>query len=253
MLQFAEPTVMSDGVQNDREDRILEHMGQVRSIARRIQQRLPQHVPLDDLVSVGILGLIQAVDNYDPKRDVRLSTYAEFKIRGAILDGLRHEDWVPRQRRKRSKEIQAAILAAQQKLQRSPAEEEIAAELGIGLAEYHDWLSDIQSLVVAVSGNSRENDDEASLLEYVADDGDNMPSTIVERLEMERILSEEIERLPETERTVLMLYYQKELAPCEISQVVRIKATRVSQIRCQAIARLRANLTRRLNRVKVRI
>jgi RNA polymerase sigma factor for flagellar operon FliA len=234
-----------------REELILEHMGLVRAIARRIQQRLPQHVLLEDLVSVGILGLIQAIDSYDSGHQTRLSTYADYKIRGAILDSLRQQDWASRQDRKRSREIEAAILAAQQRLQRNPTEEEVAAELGIALSQYHEWLADVQPLQITSDDNSQDYENLATL-HFDADGDDNLPSSIVERQEMEQILAEEIDKLPQIEGTVLSLYYQRELAPFEIAQVVGLKATRVSQIRWQAVARLRANLGRRLDSKKRR-
>src|SRR5690348_10817264 len=120
----------------NRERLILEHLPQVRLIARRIHDRLPVSVGLEDLVSTGVLGLIAAIDKYDPKHDVKLKTYAEYKIRGAILDSLRGLDWAPRQKRKQAKRIEAAISAAEQRLRRTPSEAEVATELGISIAEY---------------------------------------------------------------------------------------------------------------------
>ena len=120
-----------EGSSEERERIILEHLPQVRLIARRIRDRLPGNVSLDDLVSAGIVGLIAAVDQYDPARQVKLKTYAEHKIRGAILDSLRGLDWAPRQRRKKAKQIEFAISRAEQRLHRSPGEDEIAAELGL--------------------------------------------------------------------------------------------------------------------------
>src|SRR6266568_6706774 len=117
--------VMSDG---ERERLILEHLPQVRLIARRIQERLPENISLEDLVSTGVIGLISAIDNFDPSHNVKLKTYAEYKIRGAILDSLRGLDWAPRQKRRKAKQIEAAISNAEQRLQRSPAEEEIAGQ-----------------------------------------------------------------------------------------------------------------------------
>src|SRR5215470_20066224 len=114
-----------------REELILEHLPQVRLIARRIQERLPESISLDDLISTGVLGLISAIDHFDPTQNVKLKTYAEYKIRGAILDSLRGLDWAPRQKRRQAKQIEAAISAAEQRLQRCPTEEEIAKELGI--------------------------------------------------------------------------------------------------------------------------
>src|SRR5216683_8057441 len=123
-----------------REELILEHLPQVRLIARRIQERLPESISLDDLVSTGVLGLISAIDNFDASHNVKLKTYAGYKIRGAILDSLRGLDWAPRQQRKRSKQIEAAISALEQEHHRTPSEEEIAAHLGLKISEYQDWL-----------------------------------------------------------------------------------------------------------------
>src|SRR6201999_3178735 len=125
-------SVVSETIgEKEREQLILEHLPQVRLIARRIQERLPESITLDDLVSTGVLGLISAIDNFDPSQNVKLKTYAEYKIRGAILDSLRGLDWAPRQKRRKSKQIESAIATAEQKLKRSPTEDEIALELGI--------------------------------------------------------------------------------------------------------------------------
>src|SRR3954470_23048886 len=122
--------VVSDVMaESERERLILEHLPQVRLIARRIQERLPDNICLEDLISTGVLGLISAIDNFDPAHNVKLKTYAEYKIRGAILDSLRGLDWAPRQKRRKAKQIEAAIASAEQKLKRTPTEEEIAREL----------------------------------------------------------------------------------------------------------------------------
>src|SRR5271155_3822554 len=130
----------------EREQLILEPLPQVRLSARRIHDRLPESVGLDDLISTGILGLIAAIDRFDPTQNVKLRTYAEYKIRGAILDSLRGLDWAPRQQRKRAKQIEAAICIAEQRLHRSPTEEEIAGQLGLDITEYHSWLVEIRGL-----------------------------------------------------------------------------------------------------------
>src|SRR3981189_320642 len=109
----------------EREELILEHLPQVRLIARRIQERLPESISLDDLISTGVLGLISAIDHFDPAHNVKLKTYAEYKIRGAILDSLRGLDWAPRQKRKKAKQIEAAVSKAEQRLHRTPTEEEV--------------------------------------------------------------------------------------------------------------------------------
>src|ERR1700750_2633502 len=134
---YGVPEVITEA---EREQLILEHMPQVRLIARRIQERLPENISLEDLVSTGVIGLIAAIDNFDPTHNVKLKTYAEYKIRGAILDSLRGLDWAPRQKRKKAKQIEGAIAAAEQRLQRAPIEEEIAEQLHLTVDEYRLWL-----------------------------------------------------------------------------------------------------------------
>ena len=225
----------------ERERLILEHLPQVRLIAHRIQERLPENISLDDLVSTGVLGLISAIDNFDPAHNVKLKTYAEYKIRGAILDSLRGLDWAPRQKRRKAKQIEAAIAAAEQRLKRAPNEEEIAAQLGIGLEEYHGWLVEIRGLNIAsleYAGPEQGRD----MLHYIPDSEENLPSTLLERSELERLVVETIEQIPEIERIVISLYYQEELTLREIAQVVKLHESRISQLKSQAILRLRARL-----------
>src|ERR1043166_319476 len=131
---------------DERERLILEHLPQVRLIARRIQERLPDNISLEDLISTGVLGLISAIDHFDPAHQVKLKTYAEYKIRGAILDSLRGLDWAPRQKRRPAKQIEAAISELEQQQQRTPTEDEIATQLGISITEYHEWLVEIRGL-----------------------------------------------------------------------------------------------------------
>jgi RNA polymerase sigma factor for flagellar operon FliA len=227
--------------EDDRERLILEHLPQVRLIARRIQERLPDNISLDDLVSTGVIGLISAIDNFDPSHNVKLKTYAEYKIRGAILDSLRGLDWAPRQKRRRAKQIEAAIAIAEQRLQRSPTEDEIAGQLGISIDEYHEWLVEIRGLNIA-SLECAGYDQGKDLLHYIADGKDNLPSTLLERSELERLLANQIDQIPEIERTVLSLYYHEELTLREIAQIVNLHESRISQLKSQAILRLRNHL-----------
>src|SRR5436190_3955196 len=153
-----------------RERLILEHLPQVRLIARRIHDRLPDSVSLDDLISTGIVGLISAIDRYDPSLNVKLKTYAEYKIRGAILDSLRGLDWAPRQQRKRSKQIEAAIASAERKLKRAPTEEEIAAELRITIDEYYTWLMDVRAVNLGSVEYGNGDEEGRDVLRYISDD-----------------------------------------------------------------------------------
>src|SRR3954470_282341 len=151
-----------------RECLILEHLVQVKLIARRIHDRVPVSVSLDDLISTGVLGLIAAIDRYDPTQDVKLKTYAEYKIRGAILDSLRELDWAPRQQRKRAKQIESAIAKLEQQLHRHPTEEEIAKHLQIPIEEYQGWLGDARSLTIGSLENAGTEEDGRNLLRYIA-------------------------------------------------------------------------------------
>jgi len=240
MYTQAAPEAISE---QERERLILEHMPQVRLIARRIQERLPESVSLEDLISTGVLGLISAIDKFDPAQNVKLKTYAEYKIRGAILDSLRELDWAPRQKRHKAKQIETAVSRSEQRLKRSPAEEEIALELGITLEEYHEWLVETHGLNIgSLECASSEGGD---LLRYIPDTGDRSPSSLLERAELERLLAAGIDRIPEIERTVLSLYFQEELTLREIAQVVKLHESRISQLKSQAVLRLRSYLAAR--------
>jgi RNA polymerase sigma factor for flagellar operon FliA len=227
--------------QEERERLILEHLPQVRLIARRIQERLPKNISLEDLVSTGVIGLISAIDRFDASQNVKLKTYAEYKIRGAILDSLRGLDWAPRQKRRKTKQIEAAIAAAEQQVQRAPTEEEIAHQLGIPLTEYHEWLVETRGLNVG-SLEYAGNEDGRDLLQFLPDTAEKLPSTLLERSELERLVAQGIDQIPEVEQTILSLYYHEELTLREIAQVVKLHESRISQLKSQAILRLRVRL-----------
>jgi RNA polymerase sigma factor for flagellar operon FliA len=229
----------------ERERLILEHLPQVRLIARRIHERLPGSVSLEDLISTGIVGLISAIDNFDPSLNFKLKTYAEYKIRGAILDSLRGLDWAPRQKRKKAKLIEAAIAAAEQRLHRAPSEEEVAQELKVDMEEYHSWLVEIRGVNLGSLEYTGGEDGGRDLLKYISDDEENWPSRILERSELERLLAEAIQKMPYVERTVLSLYYHEELTLREIAKVVELHESRVSQLKTQAILRLRGYIEKR--------
>lgn len=237
--------VNDTNAEEERERLILEHLPQVRLIARRIHERLPENVSFEDLVSTGIVGLISAIDRFDPGHNVKLKTYAEYKIRGAILDSLRGLDWAPRQQRKRTKQIESAISRVEQRLQRTPTEEEIAAELHLSIEEYHDWLVDIRGINLGSLDSVAGEEEGHDMLRYISDDEENWPSHVVERAELQRLLSEAIDRMPDTERLVLSLYYHEELTLREISKIVHLHESRVSQLKSQAILRLRSWIEKR--------
>jgi len=224
-----------------REGLVLAHLPQVRLIAKRIHDRLPHYVSLDDLVSAGVVGLLNAIDNFDPGLNVQLNTYAEHRIRGAIMDGLREMDWAPREIRQKSKLVENVIRTAQQRVGREPTEEEIASLLKISVSEYQRWLTELQHIELErleyASGDNRSG----NLLQVIGDDEESWPSAIVERSELERRLAEAIDRMPKTERTVLSLYYYEEMTLREIAEIMGIHLSRVGQLRAQAVLRLRCH------------
>ncbi|MBV8070993.1 MAG: FliA/WhiG family RNA polymerase sigma factor [Acidobacteriaceae bacterium] len=243
-VQAAEPyaTEFLPITAEQREQLILEHLPQVRLIARRIHERLPGSVSLDDLISTGVLGLIAAIDRYDASHEVKLKTYAEYKIRGAILDSLRGLDWAPRQQRRRSKQIEAAISALEQELHRTPSEDEIAKHLGLSIADYQEWLTDIRGLTLGSLENAGNDEEGGDLLRYLADSDEQWPSHILERAELQRLLAESLEKMPAIERTVLSLYFYEEMTLREIAKIVDLHESRISQLKSQAILRLRSQL-----------
>lgn len=234
----------------EREQLILEHLPQVKLIARRIHERIPVSISLDDLVSAGTIGLIAAIDRYDKRHEVKLKTYAEYKIRGAILDSLRGLDWAPRQQRRRSRLIESAIDELEQEKQRVPEDEEIAEHLGLTVNEYHEWLSDARGLTLGSLEIAGPDEEGTDLLRFLADSREQWPSHIVERAELERSIAQAIERMPKMERTVLSLYYYEEMTLRDISKVMNLHESRISQLKTQAILRLRAFVNKRWGTVE---
>jgi RNA polymerase sigma factor for flagellar operon FliA len=241
------PYATAGNTATNRDSLVLEHMWLVHTIASRIHERLPGNVLLEDLVSSGVVGLISAIDNFDPSRNVALKTYAEYKIRGAILDGLRELDWAPRTSRQKAKSIQAAIEAARRKLGREPGDEDVAKEMKLSLQQYYQALLEVQGIDLRALEHVTTGQDGTELIRLVPDSEEKLPSRVFERVELERKLAEGIERMPKLERTLLRLYYQDELGLREIAQVLGCHVSRVSQLRTQAVLRLRAHLERVLS------
>jgi RNA polymerase sigma factor for flagellar operon FliA len=234
----------------ERERLIIEHLPQVRLVARRVHERLPDSVCFDDLLSAGVVGLIQAIDNFDPEQNVKLKTYAEFRIRGAILDSLRESDWAPRLKRRESREFQAAIARLEQKLGRAPEEAEVADELKLPVEGYRQKLIEMEGLNIGELEYVRDEDDQPMLLKYAASAEEDSPAAMLERSELERLIASCIDRIPKVEKTVLSLYFYEELTLREIAEIMGIHLSRVSQIKTQAILRLRTAMARRWPGVK---
>lgn len=226
----------------DRDQLLLEHLSTVRYLARRIHERLPQHVELDDLISAGVVGLIDAFNKFDHAKKVQFKSYAQFRIRGAILDTLRSLDWSPRELRRKGRSVQEAIQVLTQSLHRAPSEQEIANQLRVTLAEYQELLGDLKGLEIGSLQAERNEDSGEEELAYVAGSPDESPLFRCLQGEMKQRLIDAVEDLPERERMVLSLYYYEELTMKEIGLTLGVVESRVSQIHSSAVLHLRSTL-----------
>jgi RNA polymerase sigma factor for flagellar operon FliA len=236
--------------EQERERLLMEQLPQVRYIARRIHERLPRHVPLEDLVHAGVVGLIDALHKYDHSKHVQFGSYAKFRIRGAILDSLREMDWSPRDLRRKSRRLEEAHNKLRSELGRNPTEPELAKELGMDLRGLQMLLGEINGLEIgSLQVQSPRDGKEEDLCEYLPNDSDETPLILCLRSEMKALLARAIEDLPDKERQVLALYYYEELTMKEVGSVLGIGESRVSQIHSMAVVRLRARLAE-LNNVR---
>lgn len=220
----------------------------VKYVAARVAVGLPQHVDGSDLVSYGIIGLIDAIDRYDPVRKVKFETYAIPRIKGAIIDELRAIDWVPRSVRSKARAVEQAYSTLEASLLRTPTDTEVAAELGISEKELQEILRQISFVGVAaldeVLSVGGERGDRATLGDTVPDFADG-PSAVFEDKESKEILTESIKQLGDRERTVLSLYYYEGLTLAEIGDILGVTESRVCQIHTKAVLQLRARLSER--------
>jgi RNA polymerase sigma factor for flagellar operon FliA len=221
---------------------LLEHLPIVRFLARRIHERLPQHVDIEDLVSAGVVGLLDAFAKFDPTKNVQFRSYAQFRIRGAILDSLRSLDWSPRELRRKGRAVEEAIRVVTARLGRAAEECEVAAEMGLSLEEYQLLLGELKGLEIGtlhMEHNEESGDEE---LAYVPGRPDEDPLFRCLRGEMEGRLSGAIADLPDRERLVMTLYYFEEMTMREIGLALGVVESRVSQVHASAVVHLRVAL-----------
>ena len=226
----------------DQERLMIEHLPTVRYVARRIHERLPRHVEIDDLVSAGVLGLIDAFRKFDPAKKVQFRSYAQFRIRGAILDSLRTLDWGPRDLRRKGRAIEEAIRALTARTGRTPLEPEIAAELGIELGEYQQLLGELKGLEIGTLHVEHSEDSGEEELAYIPNKPEEDPLFCCLKSEMQARLASAVDRLPERERLVMTLYYYEEMTMKEIGLTLGVVESRVSQIHASAVLHLRSLL-----------
>jgi len=221
---------------------LLEHLPIVRFLARRIHERLPQHVDIEDLVSAGVVGLMDAFAKFDPTKKVQFRSYAQFRIRGAILDSLRTLDWSPRELRRKGRAVEEAIRVMTARLGRAPGENEIAAEMEMSLDEYQQLLGDLKGLEIGTLHVERNENSGEEELAYVPGKPEEDPLFCCLRGELEERLAGAIAHLPDRERLVMTLYYYEEMTMREIGLALGVVESRVSQVHASAVVHLRAAL-----------
>lgn len=238
---FYNPTYSAPLSALDRDALIEAHLPLVKFVADRIAARLPHTVDKDDLIGAGLLGLLDATTKYDPSRGVQFKTYAELRVRGAMLDSLRDLDWASRSARQQARKVEEAYAQLEKEHGRPANEDEVAKLLGLALPEFQELLGKLRWLTITRL-DEEDDDGNRSLAYKIPDDPALTPSALFERAEEREILSSAIDRLPERERQVIALYYVEELTMKEVGAVLGVTESRVCQIHTQAVLRLRASL-----------
>ncbi|MCI9065178.1 MAG: FliA/WhiG family RNA polymerase sigma factor [Lachnospiraceae bacterium] len=226
-----------------REKIILEYAPLVKVVAGRLSMYLGYNVEYDDLVSYGIFGLIDAIDKFDCLKDVKFETYASLRIRGAILDQIRKMDWIPRTIRQKQKRIDAAIKEIEAQYGRSATDEEIAKRLGITDDEYLDWQSQMKiTNVVSLNEFLEQGSEVSNEAGSTRSSTFDSPEEILEREELKKMLAQALELLTEKERKVVLLYYYEDLTLKEISNILEVSESRISQLHTRALQKMRGKM-----------
>jgi RNA polymerase sigma factor for flagellar operon FliA len=223
----------------EQERLMIEHLPTVRYVARQIHERLPQHVEFDELISAGTLGLIDASRKFDPEKNVQFRSYAQFRIRGAILDSLRTLDWSPRELRRKGRAVEEATRSLTSRCGRAPGEAEVAREMGIPLGDYQQLLGELKGLEISTLNSERSEDSGEEELAFVPGKATDDPLYQCLEGEARTRLSAAIDKLAERERLVMTLYYYEERTMKEIGLVLGVVESRVSQIHAAAVEHLR--------------
>lgn len=224
---------------------ILEYAPLIKFIAQKIAIRLPPNIEVDDLISSGVIGLMDAIEKYDPTRDNTFKTYAEFRIRGAILDELRAQDWVPRSVRDKAKLLDKTVMRLETQMGRTPEDSEVAAALGVSLEEFHDLVNQVRPVSVLSIDDQQtfSNVDKKSIINLLESCKLSNPLNQLNIKTVKDVITKAIEELPEKQRLVLSLYYYEDLNLKEIGKILRVTESRVSQLHAQAVSRLRGKLS----------
>lgn len=214
----------------------------VKYIAQRLAIKLPPNIEMDDLISNGMMGLLDAIDKFDAKKDVKFSTYAQIRVKGAMLDGLREMDWVSRSARAKSDEVERVYTALENKLGRPATEAEVAREMGLSVDELMTMLGEIGCAAMLSIEDFSAGSDDLNLLDVVADQKGDDAQAILGKKELKDALGKGIDSLSEKERLVVTLYYYEELTMKEVGAALNITESRVCQLHTQAMLRLKGKL-----------
>lgn len=229
--------------QLDRDALIRQYSPLVRRLAHHMMAKLPPSIQVDDLIQVGLIGLSEALVRYEASQGVQFETFASQRIRGAMLDELRENDWMSRGSRKSQKEIESALHRLEHRLGRSPSESEIAKELGLSLAEYQSLLTKVQGTqLIYLEDMTGGSEGEDSFLDRHMTDVDVDPLEILRNQRLRESLVEAIKKLPEREQYIMSMYYEKDMNLKEIAAVLGITESRVCQLHSQSVARLRSKM-----------
>jgi RNA polymerase sigma factor for flagellar operon FliA len=229
-----------------RESFIKQYAPLVKYVAGKVAATMPHSVDFDDLVGFGVFGLIDAIDKFDPEKNVKFKTYAVTRIRGAIFDELRSIDWVPRSVRQKSKEIEEAIIETEAKLGRPATDAEIAGSMGLTDSEFAKTMLKVSGTSILSLSDvwyTADDSDKVSIGDSIESPSSLNPDAIIEREEIKRVIIQSIQELPDKEKKVLVLYYYEDLTLKEIGKVLEVTESRISQLHTKAILRLRAKLT----------
>ena len=228
----------------ERDNLINETLPLIKHIAHRVATRLPANIEMRDLINAGVIGLLDAIEKFEPERNVKFKTYAEVRIRGAILDSLRNLDWAPRSLRKKSKDLEKIYADLIQKLGRPATDEEVSEAMGEAIEDFHALVDQLHGLTIGSFENLSDSEDSENYINYYPDDGSNDPYAKFESNELTSMLAQAIEELPEKERLVLSLYYYEEFTMKEIGALLGVNESRVSQLHTKATLRLRGRLSK---------
>jgi RNA polymerase sigma factor for flagellar operon FliA len=237
----------ASGDERARERLVVAYSPLVKYVSGRMASGLPAHVDESDLISYGLVGLINAIERFDLEREIKFETYAITRIKGAIIDELRSLDWVPRSVRARAREIERANSKLEHRLQRAPTDEEMARELEMSVDDFQDALLQISNSTVAALDElwsvSDASGDQVSLLDTLQDPDAPDPANVMDATDMKDRVADAITRLPEREKLVIALYYYENLTLREIGEVLSVTESRISQLHTKAVLRLRSRLT----------